>query len=164
MSLITAEYHLSVKPFAAVPALLNLPEIICGPATVSNISCFSSMRSSSVNLKEGCLTTKSMKYAHQLAHIVMLEFSNLASEPVLTCCGCSYQNCCYKQGQPRSFSSCFGHIQGGNLVATGCNGNSGAIGANFGLKNGKIDKFWRLGLVGMPIQCRPNFGWLWQKK
>ena len=107
MSLITAEYHLSVKPFAAVPALLNLPEIICGPATVSNVSCFSSMRSSSVNLMEGCLTTKSVKYAHQLAHIVMSEFSNLASEPVLTCCGCSYQNCCYKQGQPKSFSSWF---------------------------------------------------------
>ena len=64
------------------------------------------------------------------------------------------------RGNQRVFHHDFGHIQGGNLVATGCNGNSGVIGANFGLKNGKIDKFRRLGLVGMPIQCRPNFGWL----
>ena len=47
---------------------------------------------------------------------------------------------------------------------SGCNGNSGAIGANFGLKNGKMENFQWLGLVGMPIQYCPNFSWLWRNK
>jgi hypothetical protein len=70
MSLLTVEYCLSVKPFAAVPELLNIPEIICRPATVSNVSRFLSKLSGSVNLKEGCLITQSVKYAHQLAYMV----------------------------------------------------------------------------------------------
>ena len=41
------------------------------------------------------------------------------------------------RGNQRVFHHDFGCIQGGNLVATGCNGNSGAIVANFGLKNEK---------------------------
>ncbi|KAF8344504.1 hypothetical protein F5887DRAFT_1075330 [Amanita rubescens] len=69
MSIITKDHHLSVKPFAAVPAVLDLPEIQCEPASVSNISSRSSMRGN-VDLEEGCLITKSVKYAHHLAHMV----------------------------------------------------------------------------------------------
>jgi hypothetical protein len=73
MSLLTKEYRLSVKSFAAVPALLDLPEIQRETASVSNVysrhSRLSSMRGS-VDLKEGCLITKSVKYTHQLAHMV----------------------------------------------------------------------------------------------
>ena len=46
------------------------------------------------------------------------EFSKQASQPVLTCCGCSYQNGGYKQNQPKSFwSQCWSH-PGWQLVAT----------------------------------------------
>ena len=38
MSLLIEKHRLSVKPFAAVPALLDLPEIKRGPASVSNVS------------------------------------------------------------------------------------------------------------------------------
>lgn len=72
MSLLTEEHRLSVKQFAAVPALLDLPEIQREPASVSNVSSRllqSSMRGS-VDLEEGCIITKSVKYAHQLAHMV----------------------------------------------------------------------------------------------
>lgn len=69
MSLLTKEHRLSVKPFAAVPALLDLPEIKRG-ASASNVSsCLSSM-GGSVDLEEGCLITKSVKYAHRLAYMV----------------------------------------------------------------------------------------------
>ncbi len=70
MSLLTEEYRLSVKPFAAVPALLDLPEIRRGPASVSNVSSRLSSMRGSVNLEEGCLITKSVKYTHQPAHMV----------------------------------------------------------------------------------------------
>ena len=69
MSIITKDHRLSVKPFAAVPAVLDLPEIQREPASVSNVSSRSSMRGN-VDLEEGCLITKSVKYAHQLAHMV----------------------------------------------------------------------------------------------
>ena len=70
MSLLTEEHRLSVKPFAAVQALLDLPEIKRGPASVSNVSSRLLSICGSVNLEEGCLITKSVKYAHQLAHMV----------------------------------------------------------------------------------------------
>ena len=69
MSLFTKEHRLSVKPFAAIPALLDLPEIQREPASVSNLSSHSSM-CGSVDLEEGCLITKSVKYTHRLAHMV----------------------------------------------------------------------------------------------
>ena len=87
----------------------------------------------------------------------LLEFSNLASELVVDV---PIKIAVINRGNQRVFGHDFGCIQGGNLVATGCNGNSGVIGANFGLKNGKMDNFQQLGPVGMPIQCCPNFSWL----
>jgi hypothetical protein len=69
MSLITKD-RLSVKPFGAVPALLDLPEIQREPASVSNVSSRLSSLRGGVHLEEGCLVTKSVKYAHQLAHMV----------------------------------------------------------------------------------------------
>jgi hypothetical protein len=75
MSLITKEHHrLSVKPFASVPALLDLPEIRrqLEPATGtdSKVSSHLSPMHGGVGLEEGCLITKSIKYTHQLAHMV----------------------------------------------------------------------------------------------
>jgi len=69
MSLLTKDGRLSVKPFAAVPALLDLPEIHRQPASVSNASSRSSARGG-VDLEEGCLITKSVKYTHQVAYLV----------------------------------------------------------------------------------------------
>ena len=69
MSIISKDHRLSVKRFAAVPAVLDLPEIQREPASVSNVSSLSSMRGN-VDLEEGCLITKSVKYAHQLTHMV----------------------------------------------------------------------------------------------
>ena len=70
MPLLTEEHRLSAKPFAAVPALLELPEIKCGPASVSNVSSHLSFVHGLVDLEEGCLITKSVKYAHRLAYMV----------------------------------------------------------------------------------------------
>ena len=70
MSLLTEEHRLSTKQFAAVQALLDLPEIQREPASVSNGSSHLSSMYGSVDLEEGCLITKSVKYAHQLAHMV----------------------------------------------------------------------------------------------
>jgi len=70
MLLLTGEDRISVKPFAKVPALLDLPAIQRAPASVSNVS---SSRGSTggVDLaQEGCLITKAIKYTHQLAHWV----------------------------------------------------------------------------------------------
>lgn len=69
MSLLTKDGRLSVKPFAVVPALLDLPEIHRQPASVSNVSSRSSV-SGGVDLEEGCLITKSVKYTHQVAYLV----------------------------------------------------------------------------------------------
>lgn len=70
MSLITHQHRLSVKEFAAVPAVLDLPEIQRDAASVSDVSPRSSKRGGIVDLEEGCLITKSVKYVHQLVHWV----------------------------------------------------------------------------------------------
>jgi hypothetical protein len=70
MSLLTNEHRLSAKRFAAVPALLDLPEIQREPASVSNVSSRSSIMRGGVDPEEGCLITKSVKYTHQLLHMV----------------------------------------------------------------------------------------------
>jgi hypothetical protein len=71
-SLLTKEHRLTAKQFASVPALLDLPEIQRVPASVSNVSSrlSSSGRYGNIELQEGCLITKSVKYTHQLAHMV----------------------------------------------------------------------------------------------
>jgi hypothetical protein len=67
--MLTGEDRISVKPFARVPALLDLPAIQRTPASVSNVS--SSRESTGgVDLAEGCLITKAIKYTHQLVHWV----------------------------------------------------------------------------------------------
>ena len=72
MSLLTNDHRISVKPFAAVPNLLGLPEIQRRPEAQSPT--ISSYRwpplRGNVNLEEGCLIAKSTKYTHQLAHMV----------------------------------------------------------------------------------------------
>ena len=53
--------------FAKVPPLGNLPGIVPARASVSNVSS-NRVVQESVDLSDGCLVTKSLKYAHQLAH------------------------------------------------------------------------------------------------
>jgi len=67
--MLTKEARISVKPFARVPALLDLPVIQRAPASVFDVS---SSRGSTggVDLSEGCLITKAIKYTHQLVHWV----------------------------------------------------------------------------------------------
>ncbi|KAF8899777.1 hypothetical protein CPB84DRAFT_1680960 [Gymnopilus junonius] len=61
---------LSVKAFAKVPAVLDLPEILRDPASASNVSSRHESIRNGVDLSEGCMLTKSVKYSHQLAHFV----------------------------------------------------------------------------------------------
>ena len=72
VDMLTKEGHLSVKPCAFVPAVLNLPEIKRAPRSVSNVSLPSSHRGpgGGVDLTEGCMLTKSVKYTHQLSHFI----------------------------------------------------------------------------------------------
>jgi hypothetical protein len=67
MSLVTRQGCITVKKFAAVPALLDLDEIQRQPASVSQVSSFRGA-DDVVDLAEGCMLTKSVKYTHQLAH------------------------------------------------------------------------------------------------
>lgn len=71
MSLLTEEGHLSVKPCSFVPAILDL-EIIRAPCSVSNVSLRSSYRGpgGGVDITEGCMLPKSVKYTHQLSHFI----------------------------------------------------------------------------------------------
>jgi hypothetical protein len=69
MSLLTHEGHITCKAFASVPTLVDLPEIQQQPGTVSNISSLQGP-DNSIDLAEGCILTKSVKYTHQLAHWV----------------------------------------------------------------------------------------------
>ena|ERR1700722_10805094 len=69
MSLLTREGRFTVKPFAAVPTLADLPEIQQAPSSVSNISSFRGA-GGGVDRAEGCILTKSVKYTHQLTHWV----------------------------------------------------------------------------------------------
>jgi hypothetical protein len=66
MSMLTREGRITVRAFAfaAVPALADLPEIEQEPGSVSNLS---SLRGAAcrVDLAEGCILTKSVKYTHQ---------------------------------------------------------------------------------------------------
>jgi hypothetical protein len=69
MSLVTGQHRITVKKFAAVPALLDLDEIQRQPASVSQVSSFRGANDG-VDLAEGCMLTKSVKYTHQLTHWV----------------------------------------------------------------------------------------------
>ena len=69
MSLVTKQNRISAKPFAAVPPLLNLPAITRVDASVSDGSPFQGA-GGGIDLAEGCLLTKSVKYTHQPARMV----------------------------------------------------------------------------------------------
>ena len=69
MSLVTKDNRISVKQFAAVPALVGLPAITRPTPTVSSVSSFQGPEGG-VDLNEGCMVTKLVKYTHQLAHFV----------------------------------------------------------------------------------------------
>ena len=72
MALLTDEGRFTVGPFARVPAMLDLPEIPPRPSnTVPNTTPSQDAASRhSVDLTEGCMLTKSIRYTHQLAHWV----------------------------------------------------------------------------------------------
>lgn len=63
--------RISVKPFAEVPPLAaaNLPPILRAQGSVSNVSSRHGAEEG-VDLAEGCLVTKTIKYTHQLAHLI----------------------------------------------------------------------------------------------
>jgi hypothetical protein len=67
MSLVTKKGRVSVKPTAKVPPLGGLPGIVRASATTSVVSSRRGIEEG-VDLSEGCLVTKSIKYTHQLAH------------------------------------------------------------------------------------------------
>ena len=69
MSLLMKDGRISSKPFAAVPALLNVPAIIRSGSSVSNVSSFRGI-GGGADLAEGCFVTKSIRYSHQLAHML----------------------------------------------------------------------------------------------
>lgn len=70
MSLLTRGGRITVKAFAAVPALADLPEIQQDTDSVSDTMSTFEGADSIVNLAEGCFLTKSLKYTHQLAQWV----------------------------------------------------------------------------------------------
>lgn len=72
MSLLNHRHQITVKPFALVPALLDLPAIDREPASVSNASSrhLSESIRASIDLAEGCILTKTIKYTHQVVHFV----------------------------------------------------------------------------------------------
>lgn len=63
------EGHVTIKGFASVPALAGLPKIQQEACSVSRISSFQG-DGSNIDLAEGCVLTKSVKYTHQLVHWV----------------------------------------------------------------------------------------------
>jgi hypothetical protein len=69
MSLISPENRLTVKKFTAVPSVLGLTPIVHKPGSVSSLSSRQAV-GGVIDINEGCLLTKSVKYAHQLAHWV----------------------------------------------------------------------------------------------
>ena len=68
MSLLTKQNRITVKQFAAVPALLSLPAVQRAPPSVPDASF--RWDDGGINLSEGCLVTKTVKYTHQLVHWV----------------------------------------------------------------------------------------------
>jgi hypothetical protein len=70
MSLVTKDNRISVKQFAAIPALAGLPAITRSAPSVSGVSSFQGPEDSGVNLNEGCMVTKVIKYTHQLGQFV----------------------------------------------------------------------------------------------
>ncbi|KAH9975300.1 hypothetical protein BGW80DRAFT_1296329 [Lactifluus volemus] len=60
MSLITKQDRISVRQFAAVPSLVGLPEITRSARSLST----------SIELEEGCMVTKLVKYTHRVVYFV----------------------------------------------------------------------------------------------
>lgn len=65
--------RITVKPFAKVPplAVANLPQILPAQGSISNVSSHHGAElEEGVNLAEGCLMTKTIKYTHRLTHLI----------------------------------------------------------------------------------------------
>jgi len=67
---LTKHGRITVKPFANVPALGDLPEIRRGVDSTSEVSSRRGTKGGCVDLAEGCFITKTIKYTHQLVHWV----------------------------------------------------------------------------------------------
>jgi hypothetical protein len=83
MSFITPENRLTVKQFAAVPSVLGLSAIVREPGSVSSSSSRRTV-GGVVDIDEGCMLTKSVKYAHRLGHWVNAVRGGDSSEVVRT--------------------------------------------------------------------------------
>jgi hypothetical protein len=66
---VTRKGHVKVRAFAAVPTLADLPEILQEPGSASNVSSFRGA-DGRVDLAEGYILTKSVKYTHRVVHWV----------------------------------------------------------------------------------------------
>lgn len=69
MSPISSRGRLSVRPFASVPSLADLPPIQRAQASVSDASSLPGVEGC-IDLSEGCFVTKTTKYIHLLTHWV----------------------------------------------------------------------------------------------
>jgi hypothetical protein len=79
MSLLTPEGRITVRPFAWVPSLADLHEIQQEPCSISDVSSVS-VTDGPIDLAEGCMLTKSVKYTHQLTHWVKTACSGDAAD------------------------------------------------------------------------------------
>jgi len=66
----TREGRITLKTFASVPTLADLPEIKQQLGSVSDVSSLRGADNYGIDLAEGCVLTKSVKYTHQLVHWV----------------------------------------------------------------------------------------------
>jgi len=69
-SMVTKNNRISVKQFATVPAFAGLPAITRSAPSVSGVSSFQGPEDGGVDLNEGCMVTKVIKYTHQLVQFV----------------------------------------------------------------------------------------------
>jgi hypothetical protein len=66
MTLLKKAQRISVPQFASVPSLEDLPAIQRAPASISDVS--TRIGVDVLDLAEGCMVTKYVKYTHQLAY------------------------------------------------------------------------------------------------
>jgi hypothetical protein len=84
MSPLTRKGRITAKAFASVPALAGLPAIQKQPGSVSNTSSLAGPDTAGglIDLAEGCMLTKSVKYTHQLTYWVKAAHIEDSSELV----------------------------------------------------------------------------------
>jgi len=98
MSFLTKDNRISVKKFAAVPALAGLPAIMRSAPSVSGVSSCPGPKDSDVDLKEGCMVTKVIKYSHRLVQFVN---AVRGEDPSVVVSSCPLGNVCLLDEPPQ---------------------------------------------------------------